>query len=259
MCNAIIVAGGKKMIIAELHGKLSSRIKQSEDILTSNVFSFFKYASRQVYLRKLLSLIKIDMTDNDLENAEFIFWPNYDDGTEPDLVIIVGDYYILFEAKYFAGFGEEDGDRQAQLLRELRGGIREAENYRKDFVLVAITADYTYPKQNFTELLEQHEELFKFEWTNWQNVSAILLNILEEHQEQAPDYLLASDLYKLLDKKNLRGFLPFDRLTGIYPHDSVDEVFFPAETAQFSGQFTGFEKRLSGLSVEAMPQSLFFS
>jgi len=78
------------MYLAELHGKLSSNAERKEDILTSNVFSFFKYADRKVYLKQLITLLGIEANDNDLETADFVFWPNYDDHTQPDLVTVVG-------------------------------------------------------------------------------------------------------------------------------------------------------------------------
>jgi hypothetical protein len=39
------------MYIAELKGKLSLTDERKEDILTSNVFSFFKYSTRKVFLK----------------------------------------------------------------------------------------------------------------------------------------------------------------------------------------------------------------
>ncbi len=45
------------MYLAELHGKLSSNVERKEDILTSNVFSFFKYSNRKVYLKELMKLL----------------------------------------------------------------------------------------------------------------------------------------------------------------------------------------------------------
>ena len=83
------------MIIAELNGKIPSKLDDKEDILTSNVFSFFKYSDRQL-LKKYLFQLGIEVTLTESKNAEFIFWPSYDDGTEPDLIIICGDNYILF-------------------------------------------------------------------------------------------------------------------------------------------------------------------
>lgn len=105
------------MYLAELHGKLSSKfdgknnslhsIERMEDILTSNVFSFFKYSSRDIFLKEYLNSLEFQVSEKEAKEAEFRFWPNYEDGTEPDLVIIVGKYYILFEAKYYSGFGKK--------------------------------------------------------------------------------------------------------------------------------------------------------
>lgn len=69
------------MYVAELRGKLSRRLESQEDILTSNVFSFFKYANRQVFLKRFLAELGIQVSDEDAENAEFAFWPRYADGT----------------------------------------------------------------------------------------------------------------------------------------------------------------------------------
>lgn len=43
------------MYLAELYGKLPSRIERMEDILTSNVFSFFKYSTREIFLKGYLN------------------------------------------------------------------------------------------------------------------------------------------------------------------------------------------------------------
>jgi hypothetical protein len=78
------------MYLAELRGKLSSRVERMEDILTSNVFSFFKYSNRDIFLKGYLNELGFIVSDKEEEEAEFKFWPVFDDGAEPDLVIIVG-------------------------------------------------------------------------------------------------------------------------------------------------------------------------
>src|ERR1035437_6951913 len=110
------------MMLAELHGKIPSRIEHKEDILTSNVFSFFKYSNRK-YLKDYFSSLCIAVPLEDAEKAEFLFWPCYEDKTEPDLVIICGDYYILIEAKLYSDFSTriidiETKEVEAQLERE---------------------------------------------------------------------------------------------------------------------------------------------
>ena len=107
------------MYLAELHGKLSSRIEGMKDVLTSNVFSFLKYSTRKLFLKGYLGRLGFAVSDRQADDAEFLFWPRLEEETEPDLVIIVGNYYILVEAKYFSGFAEGTKKTKAQLLREI--------------------------------------------------------------------------------------------------------------------------------------------
>ncbi len=118
------------MYQAELKGKLSGTNEEKEDILTSNVFSFFKYSNRKIFLYQFLKNLGLQITPEDAINAEFEFWPQYDDHTEPDVVIVVGKYYLLFEAKFLSGFGEETKDLESQIKRELKQGSLEAANQR---------------------------------------------------------------------------------------------------------------------------------
>ncbi len=47
------------MYQAELMGKLPSAVEHREDILTSNVFSFFKYTCCEVHLKELFALVGV--------------------------------------------------------------------------------------------------------------------------------------------------------------------------------------------------------
>jgi hypothetical protein len=53
------------MYIAEIHCKFAPHEERKEDILTSNVFSFFKYAKRNIFLYKLLKLLGLNITTHD--------------------------------------------------------------------------------------------------------------------------------------------------------------------------------------------------
>ena len=53
------------MYLAEIHGKLSRQNENMEDILTSNVFSFFKYTARQIFLFAFLQELRLDVTPED--------------------------------------------------------------------------------------------------------------------------------------------------------------------------------------------------
>lgn len=248
------------MYLAELHGKLSSRIERMEDILTSNVFSFFKYSSREIFLKGYLNRLGFDISNQQANDAEFMFWPRLEENTEPDLVIIVGGYYLLIEAKYLSGFGEETKKTKAQLLREIQGGKLEANNYGKNFKLIVITADH-YCKENKFKIIPS-DFVPHFKWTNWQSVASFLYNILESSRDikkQERDF--ASDLYNLLDKKNLRDFQGLDAFYNIsICLKSYASIFFEPRTAKFRGGFIGFIHSLSfDKKITPLKKTVFLS
>lgn len=47
------------MYVAEIRGKFSPAEERKEDILTPNVFSFFKYAKREIFPYDLLWLLNL--------------------------------------------------------------------------------------------------------------------------------------------------------------------------------------------------------
>ena len=244
------------MYLAELRGKLSSRIERMEDVLTSNVFSFFKYSSRGIFLKKYLNELGFNVSVREAEEAEFRFWPVFEDGTEPDLVIIAGNYYLLIEAKYFSEFSAGKEKSNSQLLREIKNGKLEAKNYDKEFNLIAITADYYYKKDKFKIIPQKYRPYFK--WTNWQLVSSFLDNILSSNPNikgSERDFCL--DLYNLLDKKHLRSFqnITYD---GPLLKD-YRSIFFNAKTAKLRGDFIGFVESLSlAKGLKPVGETVFF-
>ncbi len=250
------------MYLAELRGKLPSRIERMEDILTSNVFSFFKYSTREIFLRGYLNELGFNISDQEANEAEFIFWPRFEDNTEPDVVIIVGKYYLLIEAKYFSGFGQETETTQAQLQREIKGGRLEAKNRGKEFWLIPITAHHS--KHYFKNKSKINPSDFGpyFRWTNWQSVALFLDDVMESGKnvkKEERDFAL--DLYKLLDKKNLRGFKGIGSLRNKSPlRKNYASVFFKAGTAKFRGDFIGFTHSLSfDKKISPLRERIFLS
>ncbi|MBO8129817.1 MAG: hypothetical protein H0Z39_11600 [Peptococcaceae bacterium] len=177
--------------------------------------------------------------------AEFIFWPRYEEKTEPDLVILVANYYLLIEAKYFSDFGGETEKTKAQLIREIKGGMLEARNYNKNFRLIAITADSIYKKNKFKSVPESFSHYLT--WTNWQQVTSFLNDILNNNLNLTRhEREFALDLYKLLDRKNLRGFKGFGILNAPVSFlKRLHHIFFEMKTARFRGAFIGFINSLS--------------
>jgi hypothetical protein len=248
------------MYLAEIHGKLSRENENKEDILTSNVFSFFKYTDRGIFLYQLLcSELGLEITKNDAEEAELLFWPRYADHTEPDLVIIVGKYYLLFEAKYFSGFGEATPQIKAQLIREIEGGELEAKNLRATFVLIAITAHHSKNTVDFKGVPQEYQSQIK--WINWQSIAYMLRRIQDEKPAISLETkLFAEDLYQLLLKKNLRNYEGIRLLINmprLSEHDG--EIFFVAATATFRGDFIGFLNALSiAGALKPFSEPIFF-
>ncbi len=231
------------MYQAEIHSKLPSHIAELEDVLTSDVFSFFKYADRSIFLKRYLHKLGFYFSDSELNSAEFLFWPRFDDNTEPDLVLLVGDYYLLIEAKFKSGFDKGTDKIKPQLIREIEGGLLESKNYRKKFKLIAITKDHYYRQEKFSVIPKKYESVFM--WTNWQEISTFLLSTLENEKLSYRDVLLAQDLYNTLDKKNLRSFRSItDIYQEIKPINSYDSLFLKANTTKYRGAFIGFSKTL---------------
>lgn len=142
--------GWLNMTIAEIQGKLSS-YEHMEDLLTSDVFSTFKYLDVNngliPFLKKAASFRDNTPPDflEDIVEADYLFWPKTTYlNREPDVLIILTrknqtTVSILIEAKYHSGKSntnrEEsatdkdnsllehlDGDQLAELFKELQDG-----------------------------------------------------------------------------------------------------------------------------------------
>jgi hypothetical protein len=232
------------MYQAELRGKLSSSNEEKEDILTSNVFSFLKYSNRTLFLSGFLHLLKIQVTNKAVEKAKFEFWPQYDDHTEPDVIVIVGPYYLLFEAKYLSDFGEETERLEGQIIRELKQGLLEAENNKKRFFYIPITANYVHPASILEEAPIQYHRYCK--WINWQKVAQLINSILLDNSIKLPpgERDFANDLYQLLIKKKLgaySGISLFDQKPITHFFESI---FFFSRKEESLNEYFGFFKSI---------------
>jgi len=231
------------MLLAELQGKLSSSVAEKEDLLTSNAFSFFKYSDRK-YLFHYLELLGIPVLLKDAAEAEFEFWPNYSDGTQPDLVITCGNYYIVLEAKLYSDFSEKIIDQETkatekQLQREARRGNEMALSIGKVPIIIAITSEpYQYKeKYAFTNELG-----IQFIWTNWQFLAKFLITLIEQENDKN---LYSRDLHDLLARKNLRSFRSFNQLIAPAALPKSRQVFYNSNTSKFKGEYSGFLSVLS--------------
>ena len=227
------------MYIAEIQGKFTPSEERKEDILTSDVFSFFKYAKREVFLYQLVKYLQLDIVKSDTVKAEFIFWPSYEDGTQPDLIILVGKYYLLIEAKFSSGFGKSTDLIKHQLIREIEGGKLEAQNLNKEFHIIAVTAHYTKYHFYYDNPEFSNYEIF---WLNWHRIALLIYGTLSKSKSLDLETIcFAEDLYKLLAKKKLRSYAGVEILEDINNIAlSPKQLFFNAATAQYRGDFLGF-------------------
>lgn len=129
------------MLAAELGGKFRSELladpDRFEDTLTSAVFGALQYLPRDQLLLPLLraTFPALAWAAEDVREADFEFWPRFDEETEPDVVIRAGSRLVVVEAKFGSGFG------RAQLRREWDGAARKADARGRTTVLLwAVTA-----------------------------------------------------------------------------------------------------------------------
>jgi len=226
--------------------------------LTSNVFSFFKYSDRQLF-RDYLSKLGLNVTLNESINAEFIFWPSYYDGTEPDLIIVCGKYYLLFEAKLYSDFSPKKATIDSQIEREISMGKMSAENLNKKFVYIALTAEYYKNKKKY---LKYENKEFLFIWTNWQFISSFIDDRLES-TDMKQNREFAYDLYLLLVKKRLRSFEGIRNIKIQNEIELNDTIFYNVNTSKFKGEFSGFIENLQNfekiLPYQKTYQKSFFA
>jgi len=84
------------VLAAELGGKFRSELladpDRFEDTLTSAVFGALQYLPRDQVLLPLLraTFPSLAWAAEDVREADFEFWPHFDDETEPDVVIRAG-------------------------------------------------------------------------------------------------------------------------------------------------------------------------
>jgi hypothetical protein len=256
------------MTIAEIHGKW-----QSEDLLTANVFTAFRYlpADQGIvnFLRSIRRLDDIIPEPNEAVSCEFHFWPQgrY---REPDLLLelyVDGHcYHVLIEAKYFSGPSDTDlveveegedtvtlGNQLADQFRglqhgeyavyqgALRNGSRRLKSRKEDRVLLYLTAHPMRPKQDIQraakilvrEFPDAPGRLF---WVSWYDV----FDHLESMRSVLTDFpypVVIEDICSLLRRKGFASFQGFSALPSfvLVKGDGSFWLDIPVEYGLFAG------------------------
>jgi hypothetical protein len=228
------------MFIADLKGKLSVHEDNSEDFLTSCVFSVLDLLPKKwlkEYLEKAINIHGEKLYFNDY-SPEIHFWKRYkllefNRGIEPDLLIFSDKSVYIIEAKFYSGksgigFVEDLEENYSkdnlvdQLSLEFFLGktiVRNEKSNFKDFNLIYLTKDPSIPYSDINEsiaaikIFEKQKDSdvsHKIFWLNWQCLLPILRKIIQFDNENITNKKLSKQLYKFLEKRNLVPFEGFD-------------------------------------------------
>jgi hypothetical protein len=226
------------MTIADIHGK--SPWTTSEDFLTANVFTAFRYlpASTGIVglLRSIPGIAELLPAPGTGAAASFYFWP-LGVTREPDVLIeleIDGKlYHVVVEAKYLSGASDYElspeeveqpenairwGNQLADQLRELVEGVytvhhgrsrstakrlQSAANHR---LLLYLTAHALRPQADLARSAALYpEEADRLFWGNWYQVHDYLENS-RPHFQAFPFNRVVSDVLQLLALKGFSSF-----------------------------------------------------
>jgi hypothetical protein len=220
-------------MLAELHGKFDAEhpegADRSEDLLTSAVFGAVRYLPRAAVVA-LCAAIGILVDAKAARTARILLWPRMPmpqwpgKVIEPDVVIVVGQQPVVFEAKLHSPFGlytdpaQPTGDQLHQLAVQYAAVSSWAAGQRLlPPVIVAVTAP---PQRPATDLeraahdvtgLSLEASAKDFRWLPWWRIAEVLdgLPDLRVHERTHVDDLLA-----YMEKKGVRrvfnGFQPED-------------------------------------------------
>jgi len=149
----------------------------------------------------------------------------------------------LFEAKLYSDFYPETKTVASQIEREISMGKMTAGNTDKEFIYVAITAEYYKDQKKYFKYEKRN---FKFIWTNWQFISRFIDEKLENKSiEQNREF--ANDLFSLLVKKRLRSFEGLKNIIIKNEFDLDNTIFYNLNSSRFKGEFTGFIENLQDI------------
>lgn len=235
------------MTIAEIHGKVTNT--NSEDQLTSDVFTAFKYLPADIgivgFLRSVPELGDHIPEPTASASCKNHFWPvGNEQGREPDLLLEVSIddtiYHIVIEAKYRSGPSdietelveeeEESGKLGNQLGDELRdlhyGSYRIFSGYRRNRELslsskvenryvLYLTAHPMRPEEDLRRSVEFYPPAAdKVCWSSWYHIYDHL-EFFQGHFADFPFQDVLIDICTLLDRKRFSPFKGFPSLPEI--------------------------------------------
>lgn len=231
------------MIPALLHGKLSRRQENMEDILTSSVFGTLQYLPPEGGLFPFLQCTRFPNGGgfNALEfgpgtNVEYEFWPQLHERVpggcnedrcipcEPDVLLKIKppvgrSIYILVEAKFRSGKSSDATDSEVaptdQLAREWDNLVELAYRRNAEPHLIYLTADVGIPGEEIQaserEYLSKRPAgaAFSCGWLSWRHLERVIRKL----NEQGVDNPCLRDLTRLCRRLDLHFYDGISKIT----------------------------------------------
>ena len=218
------------MLHAILHGKVSAKLRDQEDVLTSCVFGLLDTLPATLglapWLRQARTLRGTALTVDAeaLDNAGPTFWPSYplvDGRVEPDVLFDLGDSAILIEAKYGAGPSGWPSAEEGPLAGQLGRQWRAASAPGRSLELVYLTAGWTMPSEEMEAMIAEVERMTEdrrfrdhLYWLSWRSLPQALAK-----EAQTPRRARAlTSLRRYIARAGL------DTFTGVRPPRPVEPV-----------------------------------
>ena len=167
-----------------------------EDVLTSRVFGTLSIVDKQTVLAPFLSSLGLSLTEEEIPSLSVSLWKVYGD-IEPDVTIGSSMQLVFVEAKLGSSASCE------QLEREYKHGKKAKDK----FSLFLLTKDFREPEavKEASGRLSPHFPDAKITWIRWQQIYAILKEIMQREEVDTISRSLVNGLLSLLASKGLRG------------------------------------------------------
>ncbi|WP_139339565.1 hypothetical protein [Bacillus dakarensis] len=237
----------RELLIAEMKGKIPTKLQNSEDLLTSSVIGTFRYLSSSTYIQSVLeSSMNIKgrrlLFDTPIKKCLFEFWPRLDD-SEPDVLLRLIDandheYLLCIEAKFWSDKSSEEDTtidveerknwQRDQLAREIETihtvdchkFMKVNQEKLKRIMFVYLTNDtylhFKEIKESISFVKDIDFSIDHIYWLSWKQIFNVINSV--SHFQTPQDAMLLTDLGRLLRKKGLVSFNGFHNMQHVYPY-----------------------------------------
>lgn len=204
---------GISKVIAEIHGKISSKgtnlHERLEDNLTSDVFGALRYMSFNKGMKSILNkVLGDDLLCDDIEEWAnyFEFWPYHLEG-ELDCLLNLPSATIGIEVKYTSGLSSEDQlKRESNIINEFA-----KENGNKGVLIFIANESYCREVYEYTKRGKQLNENVEFKYISWEDILEIIIKIQKSNKLNGFEHIILSDIEMLLKRKGFEKFKEFNK------------------------------------------------